>query len=68
MVDTKKRKQVQYSCGHIKQKLHVTMLQGLSAGFSGRFLSNAGSFDKIPAVSGLVRGLFSAFFVKRGWF
>ena len=31
--------------------------RGLSAGFSGCFLSNASGFDKIPAVRGLPAGL-----------
>ena len=39
--------------------------RGMSAAFRGRFLSNAGGFDKIPAVSGLARGLFRSVFVKR---
>ena len=33
--------------------------------FESVFLSNAGGFDKIPAVSEPVRGLFTVFFVKR---
>ena len=39
--------------------------RGMYAAFSERFLSNGSGFDKIPAVSGLVRGLLRAFFVKR---
>ena len=42
--------------------------RGMSAAFRGRFLSNAGGFDKIPAVSGLSAAFREHFLSNAGGF